>query len=376
MGVLACRGAGLKILLCHPGASFSVSDVYNGLCKALKAQGHEVIEYRLDGRIDSMGGWLDYQWRKAGKPDPRPTWADKLYLSGVPLFERALRTLPDWVVVVSAMYVHPDLLVLLKRLGVPTAYVFTESPYDLDKELKVAPLANVIFTNERSCVDAFRAVQPHSYYLPHAYDPEVHRPDVEIPDDTPRHDVVFVGTGFQERIDILSAVDWEGIDLGLYGTWGLLGSRHQLRRFVRSDAIPNKRATELYRAARIGLNLYRTSRGYGRFVPRIQHAESMNPRAYELAACGVYQISDWRAEALELFGDTCVGTARTASDMGKLIRAALNHDTFRQNMAQHALEAVTPHTFAARAQQLTDTLSTVARDRASASTRMALQPTG
>lgn len=354
----------MRLLLIQPGASFSTADYYNGLKRGLESQGHEIIPYRLDARIDSMSRWLDQEWRRAGKPDPRPTWADKLYLAGMPMFERALRFLPDWVIVVSAMYVHPDLLVLLKRLGVPTAYIFTESPYDLEKELKVAPYADVIFTNERTCVDAFRAVQPSSYYLPHAYDPEVHRADSPIPEDTPAHDVVFVGTGFQERIDLLSAVDWSGIDLGLYGTWSLLGSRSQLRQYVKSvEPIPNKDANALYRRARIGLNLYRTSIGYGRHVPHIEHAESLNPRAYELAACGVFQVSDWRTEVEETFGGT-VGAFTDATVLEDCIRWALAYPDRARDWAEQSRALVKRETFVERAKYLIQKLTSVARARA------------
>jgi spore maturation protein CgeB len=364
----------LRLLLVQPGASFSTADYYNGLKRGLEQCGHEIIPYRLDARIDSMSRWLDSEWRRAGKPDPRPTWADKLYLAGMPMFERALRFVPDWVIVVSAMYVHPDLLVLLKRLGVPTAYVFTESPYDLDKEMKVAPYADVIFTNERTCVADFRTINRASYYLPHAYDPEVHRPDVEIPEDTPAHDVVFVGTGFQERIDLLAAVDWSGIDLGLYGTWSLLGSRSRLRRFVRGEVVPNREATALYRRARVGLNLYRTSVGYGRNVPHIRGAESLNPRAYELAACGVRQVSDERAEVNELFGGGGVDTFRTAAELEKEIREALEYSEDGDTI--NAMAAVTPHTFAARARQITETLTNVARARVQSRTANGLAAVG
>lgn len=169
-----CRGYLVKILMVNPGASSSVIDVHNGLTKALARAGHEIVPYYLDKHIDSMSAWLKWQWRRAGKPDPAPTQADILYLAGTPILERSLRFLPDWVIVVSAMYVHPDVLLMLKRLGVPTAYVFTESPYDLEQEMKVAPLATVCFTNERSSVDQFRTVNPHTYYLPHAFDPSVH----------------------------------------------------------------------------------------------------------------------------------------------------------------------------------------------------------
>lgn len=354
----------MKLLVIHPGASSSTHDVYVGLTGALDRQGHEVIPYLLDKRIDSMGSWLRWQWKKAGKPDPRPTQADILYLAGTPIFERTLRELPDWVIVISAMYVHPDVLIMLKRLGVPVAYVFTESPYDLEQELKVAQYAHVVFTNERSCVDAFREVQPHSYYLPHAYDHERHFPMTLVSNQVRSHDVCFVGTGFQERIDLLSAVDWTGIDLGLYGTWNLLGSRSKLRQYVCStEPIPNALAHQLYCRAKIGLNLYRTSKGWGRHAERIDHAESLNPRAYELAASGVFQVSDWRSEMLEVFRGN-VAAFGSPFELGRVVRDALANDVWRATYSATARAAVKPHSFDARAEVLIETLNRVARDRA------------
>lgn len=354
----------MKLLVIQPGASSSTADVFNGLTKALTGVGHEVIPYNLDGHIDSMGAWLRWQWRKAGKPDPKPSPADILYLAGTPIFERALRYLPDWVIVVSAMYVHPDVLLMLRRLGVPTAYVFTESPYDLEQELKVAPWAHVVFTNERTSVDAFRAVNPNAYYLPHAYDPDVHHPAAQQPG-VPAHDVVFVGTGFQERIDLLGAVDWSGIDLGLYGTWNLVGSRSHLRAHIRStEPISNTTASALYRSAKVGLNLYRTSKGFGRDAQQIDRAESLNPRAYELAACGGFQISSYRDEVREMFGSS-VPMFTSPEGLQSAIQRALNgHSDWRQRSIDEARKAVTRETFDERAKYLTQKLDMVARDRA------------
>ena len=42
----------MKVLLVHPGASFSVSDVYDGLRKGLVANGAEVGIVNLGDRLD------------------------------------------------------------------------------------------------------------------------------------------------------------------------------------------------------------------------------------------------------------------------------------------------------------------------------------
>ena len=134
--------------------------------------------------------------------------------------------------------------------------LLTESPYLMAHEKALAWLSNVVWTNERCIVDELRAVNPRTHYLPHAWLPGVHD---QTDGEAPAHDVVFVGTGFSERVALLEGVDWTGIDLGLYGNWP--GVSEKLQPFVRKREIPNTEAVALYRHAKIGLNLYRTTAG-------------------------------------------------------------------------------------------------------------------
>jgi hypothetical protein len=351
----------MKCLLVGAGASYSTKDVELGYLAALRAAGHQVVHYALDGRIAAAGGFLRYSYRqarKAGSLVAKPTTADTLYLAGQGILERALRFGVDWVLIVSGMYVLPDVLVLLRRAGARTALLFTESPYDDAQQAPLAALADACFTNERSSVPVLREACHETHYLPHAYDPAKHgRFESDAANEAPAHDVVFIGTGFTERIDTLAAVDWAGlgIDLGLYGTWELLGSRHRLRRFVRGGVVPNAEAMALCKAARITLNLYRTSRGFGRQAPRIAAADSLNPRALELAASGVFHLSDWRPEVEKTFGageGALVPTFRTPAELAALLGRWLPEVAERQEIAARLPECVAGRTYDAMAQQI------------------------
>ena len=342
----------MRLLIIQPGASYSVHDVYVGLSNALIARGHTVFVYQLDSRIERSASWLEYCWRKAGKPDPRPTHADVIYHASIEVLERALRFDVEGVLAISGMFLHPDFITLLRRAGVRTGVVFTESPYDDMHQVKFAQLVDVCWTNERTSVPVIGLANSKTYYLPAAFDPMRHRQLGEAPDpEVPAHDVVFVGTGFQERIDLLSEVNWSGIDFGLYGHWPALPSRHRLRKYLRGTVMDNQKAVELYRRAKIGLNLHRTSMGFGRDAPRVERAESLNPRAYELAACGTFQISDRRAEVVETFGYS-VPTFRDAAGLESLIHDYLARPDERRACAIAARHQSAFHTFAARAEQL------------------------
>ena len=348
----------MKILIAHPGASTSTSDVYDGLYGALHRAGHEVIEYRLDHRIDMAGAWLELAKRRAKRAGRRIpiTNADIVYYASNGILERALRFQVDWVLVVSAMCLHPDMFILMRRAGIKVGVILTESPYDEAEESRILPHVDAAWTNERTCVGRMRALNPNVWYLPHAYDATKHFPGTVVDAAMPAHDVVFVGTFFQERLDILSGVNWEGIDLGLYGNVSLMGSRSKLRRYVQRDYTTNAEAAALYRQARIGLNLYRTSRGFGRVVAQVADAESLNPRALELAATGCFTLSDARAEVAEIFGGA-VPTFDTPQGLEFLIRSWLAMPDERAKVAARLPGLVAGQTFDARVTQIMANLS-------------------
>jgi len=357
----------MKVLLVNPGANSSTADVSEALRDGLEHHGVQVVHYRLDSRIDRSERWLYYNWRKAKKTQPtitKPTTADVFYQAGIDALATALRHEVDCVLVISAMYLHPDVIILMKRAGLRVAVVFTESPYDQAKEINVANMVDGCWTNERSVVSAFKAVNPHSGYLPHGWHPGRHMPGPQPGDETwPAHDVVFVGSAFHDRVTWLMEIDWEGIDLGLYGNWENVTARHPLRKFVRSGVVNNLGAAALYRRAKIGLNLYRLSTGWGRHSPLIAHAESLNPRAYELARCGAFSLSSYRAEVPEVFGDL-VPTFRNSSEASRLIRQWLADDVGRARVQQHLPACVAESSWRNRATTVIGDLQTLLQAQA------------
>lgn len=352
----------MKALLVHPGASIATHDVYVGYRDALRAMGIECVEYLLDDRLEIASRHLKALFNHADRHLPKserrkPNSAQVQWQACNDLIPQALWHGVDFVLHFSAQYFHPDFLVMLRRAGIPNVAILTESPYQDDYHERLLPFIDVAFVNERTSVERLRRVNPDVYYLPCGYSPAVHHPGVGVDTDAdvPAHDVVFVGTGFQERLDLLAAVDWTGIDLGLYGTFGLLPSRHPLRRYVRGGVMGNDKAVALYRKAKINLNLFRTSVGWGVDAPHVTGAESLNPRAVELAACGLFHVSNWRAELGDVFGEL-VPTFRSPTDLHALVTCWLRADGERRARAAALPAAVAHLSFDAHARTLVTTL--------------------
>jgi len=345
----------MRILLVGSGASYSTKDVEIGVHEALVELGHEVKLYSLEQRLGICDKWMKMLWKHKGKkPEEKPTWADTAYRASIEALEMALRFDVDWVLGIAGRYLHPDAVWMMRRAGLRVALLLTESPYEDQGQALITSLMNVAWTNERASLAFLQEVNPNVYYSPHAYRPNVHKPlNGEDTSDIPEYDVVFVGTDFIERIELLGGVDWTGINLGLFGYWTLLPSRHRLRKHLVSSIITNDYTAKVYQKAKIGLNLHRASMEYSRHSYRIPQggAESLNPRGFELAACGAFHLSDVRKEGTEIFGDSVL-TFTNAEELESLVRTALQDEGLRQRKTEEAMQKVQPYTYTAKVEQM------------------------
>ena len=356
----------MRILCIDPAADWSTRDVFDGLVEGLRAAGATPLPYYFGKRMSAIHGALMQQWRKRGataaERGNRPNAADAMLWTSELAVTWALRHDPDWVLIVSGMYFHPDALAMLRqcrrRDGAPVkvAVLLTETPYDAAKEAFAIQFADMAWTNERTGAPWFRQYCPGTTYLRHAYRESLHRPGLTAEDlGVPAHDVVFVGTGFSERVELLEAVDWTGIDFGLYGFWPL-SKKSPLQAHVRQGAVNNATTTALHKRAKIALNLFRTSCGFRKDAKRIYGAESLGPRSYELAAAGVFSLSERRPEVAETFGDL-VPTFEGPEELSSLLRRWLPDGSGRQDVAARLPATVSGHSWNFRARQVLDDLA-------------------
>lgn len=341
----------MRVYCVHPGANWATSDVYDGLCAGLRAHGIDVYE----GRVDTILNWYDLALAagvQTGVFDLTKLEAgmfNKQRMASAHVTQHILDVWPDLVIVVSGHNYHVRDVQALRKVGLKVACVLTEAPYFIDLELILAQIYGTVFTNERKCVERFKAVTPHAHYLPPAYNSEVHQPGEADP--AKMCDAFFVGSWFEERRKLLLGADWSGLNFVWKG--------HDMGDTPR-DIVPNEEAAAWYRSATISLNMHRTttSNGSGSHI-RPDEAESLNPRAYEIAACGAFQLmDDSRAEAADIFGDWLpTYKAGDADDLSKQVRYWLAHPDRREETANAMHVAVQPHSWTARAGQILEALA-------------------
>ena len=347
----------MRFLMVRPYADFAVADVANGISNGLTANGHEVVDYMLSRRLR----WAHIAL-KGSNPRAEVNTADAALMASEAVLYKAITEECPWLIVICGGWVHPNALVAFRAIGGKVAVVLTEGPYDTnnDGELRLLKAADVAFTNERTCVklvqDALDAAGNggKGYYLPHSYDPTVHnanKPIVPLDDDEKNIDVLFFGTGFTERQRLLEGIDWTGINVAFGGNWPgmvMYGNQHLLHKYLKWPCIDNKDLARLYHGCKIVLNLHRWAEG----------AYSLNPRAYETAACGAFQICDGsRPELQDVFGNSV-----PTFDYGvpwrleAEIRKWLADDVGRARLAKEARKRVQECSFVNRTRFIVDKL--------------------
>lgn len=348
----------MKILAVSPVPQYATWDVWQGQVAGLRACGADVLSWNYSRTWTLFSDFREMMvvTGRARFPGPNPE-----VLAGERIIMTALDEDVDLVYFVAAMHTAGVTIERLRKLGIKTAACFTESPYDDAMQLPFAELFDYCFIMDSMSLPRFREANPRTFYVGHAYDPERHKPNGQEKD----IDCIFITTLFPSRISYLEQTDWSGVDLHLYGIVSGLKTDSPLRPFVHGAAMDNSSTVKLYQRSRVGIQMHRTDtvdqtraqrdvkrgkrRGVLGAVPvENLQAHSIGPRSYELAACGVFQVSDdTRPELREVFGDT-VPTFGSPGELGSLLRRYLDDPVGREKLAVEQHEAVRPYTFEAR----------------------------
>lgn len=259
---------------------------------------------------------------------------------------------PDLVLSMAQAPMTLQVLEHLRKKKFLTAMWFVENYRHLTYWQQLAPGYEFWFVFQQgACQDALRQAGARQVsYLPMAADPELHCPMTLSEED--RHtfgsDVSFVGAGYANRRRLFPALlrqpwsfklwgnEWDGAD-DLRSVLQLNGAR-----------IDTATCMKVFNATAINLNLHSTT-GAG-LDPQ---ADFVNPRTFELAACGAFQLVDHRSELSRFFTDQEVASFKDFGDVPEQIQRWLADPAARQAMANAARALVlNAHTYVHRMQNL------------------------
>lgn len=324
----------MRVLLVAPGHAFSTIDVYHGLHDGLRTNGITVYAYPLHETLETM----DLMVGAARLMNISPAYPDVFQLASMGIPGAAMAKQVEAAIFIHGLNVPASIPATLKRGGIRTVLVCTESPYQIEEEKTIAPFFDIIFTNDRAAPRLFSNNRPDTvHYLPHAYNAQRHTRTGEM---AAPCDVFFCGTRFPERAALLDGVDWTGIE---YVEKSIDYNSGRPAAELLPKITSNADVAAHYRSATISICHHRAD--------PTGTAESLNPRCYEVPACGGFLISDVRAELWDVFGDA-VPTYTDSASLERVIRYFLSHPQERDALRARQLAAVAPHTWAERARHL------------------------
>jgi spore maturation protein CgeB len=221
------------------------------------------------------------------------------------------------------------------------------------------------FFQQGECPGSFRRAGARNVsYLPMAADPAIHYP-MTLSDEDRRNygaDVSFVGAGYANRRQLFPALlrqpwsfklwgnEWEGAD-DLQSVLQLNGTR-----------IDTLTCMKVFNATSINLNLHSTT-GAG-LDPQ---ADFVNPRTFELAACGAFQLVDHRSLLPECFTADEIVSFQAFHEVPGLVGRWLEDSAARQAMSAAARARVLgAHTYAHRMKDLLSHIGVSQPDRVGA----------
>lgn len=334
----------MRILAVEPGPAFSVADVHRGWVAALTQIGCQVVNFNFGDRLDFFAG---AHMKKGDEYVKAFDDAGAVHVAAKGIEDAVFEVWPDLVFITSGFFVPPAIYELLRVRGFKTVLNQLEEPYEATREMARAAMVDACCINDPTHLESFRAVNPNTWYMPAAYDPQIHRPGPPV--DQLRCDFGFVGTGFDSRIRFFEQVDWSGIDVALAGQWADTDPDSPLRKFMVHDlteCFPNERTVDLYRSASMSANLYRKEAD----SPDMQQGWAMSPREVELAATGCFFMREPRGEGDEVLD--VLPTFTEPEGFGEQLRWWLGHNSARRNAARAAQAAVADRSFVNNAKTL------------------------
>lgn len=339
----------LRILVVLPlyGGSLPIGRY---VATALKAEGHlvEVFEApEFNSAYDSLKNLKVTTDRLEYLQNSFLNVVSQSVLAKVETFE------PDLVLAMAQAPLNHQALKRLRRDGVTTAMWFVEDFRLFTYWKSFAPFYDIfaVIQKEPFFEELAAVGQPNALYLPLAAQPDFHK-SLELSAVAQRKfgsDVSFMGAGYpNRRVAFRELVQH---DFKIWGTeWE---GDHVLEPLVqlKGARVTPEDCVKIFNATKINLNLHSSIQA----DELVTQGDFVNPRTFELAACGAFQLVDKRSLMPEAFKE---GELATFTSMDEFLEKI---DYFLENPHECELFArksqarvLKDHTYQARMRTLID----------------------
>ncbi len=254
---------------------------------------------------------------------------------------------PDLVLCLAQAPLNRQALKRLRRDGVTTAMWFVEDFRLFTYWRGFAPFYDIFAViQDDPFFEELRSIGvENALYLPMAALPSFHKP-VELSAAEKRRfsaDVAFLGAGYPNRRVAFRQLTH--LDFKIWGTeWDAepLLERHVQMQGAR---ISPEDCVKIYNATKINLNLHSSVQAR----ELVTGGDFVNPRTFELAACGAFQLVDRRSLMRDMFSGEELATFGSMEELLDGISTYLRDESARATITHKGRERVLrDHTYAAR----------------------------
>lgn len=220
---------------------------------------------------------------------------------------------PDMVISMAQAPLNHQALKRLRRDGVTTAMWFVEDFRLFTYWKSFAPYYDIfaVIQKEPFISELASIGQPNALYLPLAADPDFHKP-VNLSTVEQRKfgsAVSFMGAGYPNRR--IAFRDLVKYDFKIWGTdWD---GDHVLEPLVQMKGarVSPEECVKIFNATRINLNLHSSIQA----DDLVTNGDFVNPRTFELAASGAFQLVDKRTLLDEAFAEDELATFTSMAEL-------------------------------------------------------------
>ena len=270
-------------LLVSGKLSWGTKAVFDGYLGALQLLGVKAAAFHFDEHLRSFSSEVTCRLLLGEIADRTKGYTHLVFTDGL--------SIPPW---------------LLRSTDLPKVLVSTEDPHSLDITRILYPYYDHVFTNDLNAADLLGLS-----YLPVAADHLlVNQMGGPIPEEW-WSDVLFLGAVYSCRVPWLeraAAICGKlGAKLRVVGTAPAGRPPRSLEKVWSERVVTTRESLLLHAGAKVCLNFFRDATDPSEKNGELKvRGTSVNPRCYDAAACGSSLLTDFRPEALAVFGKECV----------------------------------------------------------------------